>query len=173
MPVPAAPAALLAETAARLAAAGARDEALARLVERRLLGIPRGQAFESLERVWRLGVLLLGRSGALYATGHTIRIDTPRFDNHQSNLAAERRAVRELALKSGVAPGDTLNWGAQPLAVPGAETSRPPDPAGGPLVRRDGRLLVRWMPADPTALVPFEPYIAERAGLLLDPPGGA
>lgn len=162
----AAPADILTAAASRLADAGARDEVLAQLIERKLLGIPRGQAFVLQERVWRLGVLLLGRSGTLYATGETIRIDAPRFDNHQSNLAAERRAVRELALRSGVAAGDTLNWGAVPidLTYPG------PD---GPLIDTPDGLQVRWTPADPTALVPFDRYVAERADLLADPPAGA
>ena len=158
------PRALLAELRSALADAGARDELLARVAERRVLGVRRKQVFEPVERVWRLGVLLLGRSGTLYATGHTIRVERLRVDNHQSNVAAERRAVRDLALRSGIDEGETLNYAAPPLDL------GDPHP---PLVAGPGGLRVRWTRSDPDATVALEPYLRERAALLTDPPAGA
>lgn len=147
----------------RLTTSGARDEVLATLTHRRL----RGDTFVLVERVWRLGVLLLGRSGALYVTGTTFRIDELTFDNHQSNLAAARREYRAAALRAGFRAGETVNFDAAEVDLDAvlAEST-------GPLTMgRDG-VLVRWSPAS-TALAPFERYLAERVELLADPPAGA
>jgi hypothetical protein len=180
----------------RLSAAGARDEVLASLMHRRL----RGDAFVRIGRVWRLGVLLLGRSGTLYATGTTFRIDELKFDNHQSNLAAVRREYRAAALRAGFPAGETINFGARPIeldAVPldaglpdaGLPDAALPDAAlpdaalpdaapgasgasGGPVILTPEGLQVRWSPTS-DALAPFASYLAERAELLADPPTGA
>ncbi|MFC0197970.1 hypothetical protein ACFFIR_13930, partial [Microbacterium arthrosphaerae] len=52
----------------------------------------------------------------------------------------------------------------------GAASARPAE-ASGPLVFADGSLFVRWSTTG--GLVPLESYLAERVGLLLDPPAGA
>ena len=147
----------------RLSAAGARDELLASLVHRRL----RGDSFVVVERVWRLGVLLLGRSGTLYATGTTFRIDELRFDNHQSNLAAARRGYRAAALRAGFPPGETVNFDAKPIELDAALAG-----SDGPLILGPQGIQVRWSPTS-DVLAPFESYLDERTELLADPPGGA
>ncbi len=177
----------------RLSAAGARDEVLASLVHRRI----RGDAFVAIERVWRLGVLLLGRSGALYATGTTFRIDELTFDNHQSNLASARREYRAAALRAGFPPGETINFDARPIeldaaladaalrdaalrdaALPDAglrDAALPdagPSASAGPLILGPGGVQVRWSRTS-DAFAPFDSYLAERAELLADPPAGA
>jgi hypothetical protein len=152
----------------RLSAAGARDEVLASLVHRRI----RGDAFIAVERVWRLGVLLLGRSGALYATGTTFRIDELTFDNHQSNLAAARREYRAAALRAGFPPGETINFEAKPIVLDAALLDAAPAASGGPVILGPDGVQVRWSRTS-DALAPFESYLAERAELLADPPAGA
>jgi hypothetical protein len=147
----------------RLTASGARDEVLAALTHRRL----RGDTFVLIERVWRLGVLLLGRSGALYATGTTFRIDEPAFDNHQSNLAAARRAYRVAALRAGLPVGETVTFDAQEIVLDAALAEH-----AGPVILNSDGLRVRWSPTS-DALAPFEAYLAERVELLADPPQGA
>jgi hypothetical protein len=149
----------LAATRDRLEAAGARDELLAERVPRRF----RSDTFARLGRVWRVGVLLLGRDGALYATGHSIRVDELRHDNHQSNLAAERRAVRAIALAAGVPAGETLDYDAEPISLDAGLA----DSAGPVILTGDG-VMVRWNPGS-IELVPFAAYLDERAGLLADP----
>jgi hypothetical protein len=161
----------------RLSAAGARDEVLASLVHRRM----RGDAFVPLERVWRLGVLLLGRSGMLYATGMTFRIDELKFDNHQSNLAAVRREYRAAALRAGFPTRETINFDARPIeldavvldaALPDAGLPDAPGASGGPVILTIDGLQVLWSPTS-DALAPFGSYLAERVELLADPPVGA
>jgi hypothetical protein len=147
----------------RLAAARARDELLVTLVHRRI----RGDTFAPVERVWRLGVLLLGHSGTLYASGTTFRIDELRFDNHQSNLAAARREHRSMALRAGIAPGETITFDAEPIELDSALAD-----AAGPVILSPDGLAVRWSPTS-DVLTPFEPYLAERVELLVDPAQGA
>lgn len=147
----------------RLDAAGARDEVLATLMHRRL----RGDTFALVERVWRLGVVLLGRSGRLYATGTTFRIDELRFDNHQSNLAAARREYRAAALRAGFPPGETVNFDAEPIELDAALAA-----AAGPVILTPDGVQVRWSPTS-AALAPFDAYLAERVELLAEPPPGA
>jgi hypothetical protein len=151
----------------RLTTSGARDEVLATLTHRRL----RGDTFVLVERVWRLGVLLLGRSGALYATGTTFRVDELAFDNHQSNLAAARREYRAAALRAGLPAGETVNFDAEPIVFDAVPDAAPAGP-DRPVVRAPEGLRVRWSTAS-AALAPFEAYLAERVELLADPPPGA
>jgi len=151
----------VADAVERLTASGARDEVLAALTRRRL----RGDTFVLVERVWRLGVLLLGHSGLLYAGGTTFRIDELRFDNHQSNLAAARREYRAAALRAGFAAGETVTFDAVPIDL------SDPSPDAGVSAGPDG-IRVRWSTASDT-LTPFEAYLAERVELLADPPAGA
>lgn len=156
----------MADAVSRLTEAGARDELLADLLVRRVAGLKRRPIFDPIERVWRLGVLLLGRSGALYAAGTTLQVSEPRHPNAQSLLAQERRELRAIALKAGIAKGDTVNFDALDIHLDALT------PDTRPLARVDGGLLVRWSPTSET-LTPFESYLAERVELLVDPPAGA
>jgi hypothetical protein len=148
---------------ARLEASGARDEILATAVHRRL----RGDTFVPIERVWRLGVLLLGRSGTLYATGTTFRVDELKHDNHQSNLAATRRERRAAAIRAGFPPGETVNVDASPIELDAGLAG-----SDGPVILSPDGVQVRWS-ATSAVLTGFESYVAERAELLADPPAGA
>lgn len=159
---------LLERTAAELAAGGARDEALARFVPaRRVLGFAGRPAMKPLGRVWRLGVLLLARDGGLLATGAITRAVEPGHPGHVAVSAEQRREVRAAAYRGPFTEGETVNYDAEPIDL---------DPAAlragsGPLLLRDGRLLVRWSAsADDSLAAPFERYVAERADLLLHPP---
>ncbi|MHA7985151.1 hypothetical protein ACX9R5_05020 [Rathayibacter sp. CAU 1779] len=192
----------LTDAAARLGAAGARSEALAEYVPAgRVLLVPRPERLRPLGAVWRLGVLLLGVPGAaagegtgrgtaadatgdgsgraagsdasarqprLYATGSLTRPAEPGRPTFIAASAERRRQLRVAAYRGHFRPGESVNFDARPIALDASLVG-----ASGPLTVRDGVTYVRWSPSDPTAVTPFDPYLAERVGLLADPPEGA
>jgi hypothetical protein len=158
-------------TVRELAAAGARTEALARFeVPRRILGIARDPRMVSLGRVWRLGVFLLDADGVLYAIGSVTRATPPGHPGYQAASTEARREFRGAAYRGSFEPGETVNHGAEPIAL---------DPdvlrqATGPLFVRDDAAFVRWSASAPdSAALPFQDYLAERVDLLEHPPEGA
>lgn len=155
--------ALLRSTVEALEGGHARTESLARLTERRrILGLGGGQVFEPLGRVWRLGVLLLGADGTLYAAGAVTRAAEERQHGWTAVSAAERSAIRALAARS-FPVGETVNYDAAILV---------PNPGGGveaPLHLIDGDVRVEWAPKQhPTAIAA---YLRERTELLISPTG--
>ena len=163
--------ALVRRTAAELAAAGARDEALAEFVPaHRVLLLDRPARMQPLGRVWRLGVVLLAADGSLRATGGITRAVEPGHPGHMAVSVEDRREHRAAAFRGPFARGETVNYDAAPipLEVEALTTGR------GPLLLRDGRVLVRWSASlGDDAAAPFAPYLAERVELLLHPPEGA
>jgi len=136
----------LRELAARLTAAGARQEALAELVpERRVLGaFTRAARMRPIGRVWRLGAFLLTPDGELLATGRVVRV--AGTDRRRSVVAAAITEHHELALaaaRGGYRTGETVNFGVKPVD-----------------------------PAEP-GVPDLGAYLAERAALLIDPLQGA
>ncbi|MFD4421225.1 hypothetical protein ACFWN7_06950 [Agromyces sp. NPDC058484] len=161
---------LVTAAAATLGAAAAREEAVAEFVpERRVLGVRRAARMTATGRVWRLGVLLVGADGRLYATGRVVRAERATRRSIPANAIAEQRAFRAAAVKGGLPVGETVNFGADPIDV--RELVRAG--ASGPLVLRGGVVLVRWNPTQPDALTPLDRYLADRVELLVHPPGGA
>ena len=159
-------AALLAVTARRLEERGARDEALGGFERTRgILGIGRRTVLVSHGRVWRLGVLLLGRDRRLYAAGAVTRAVEPRHPNYQSVSGEVRREIRRIALESGFEVGETVNFDADELALDEDSLHR----GSGPLLLDGDRLLVRWAPHQ--AHVPLAPYLDERGRLLMQHDG--
>lgn len=159
--------ALLRRTAERLAAAGARDEALARYEEPKpVLGmIQRRPTMRPLGRAWRLGALLLQADGAVWATGVSTRVAEPGRPQHHTASVEVRRAYRAAAIQGGFPLGETVNHGIAPIALDGSLVDGAP-----PLLVRDGEAWVRWGADAP---VPLERYLADLAELLLHPPAGA
>lgn len=161
--------ALLVATAARLRAAGARDEALAELVPaHRRLGIPIRAKLRPAGRAWRLGVLLLDQDGGVHATGRVTRAVPPGHPGHVAVSQEQRREVRDAAFRGPFAVGESVNYDTARIDLAAL------DGAAGPLFARDGRPLVRWsVSAGDDAARDLEPYLAEQAELLLHPPQGA
>ncbi len=162
---------LVQRTAAELGAAGARDEALAEFVPaHRVLLIDRPARMRPLGRVWRLGVVLLAADGSLRATGGITRAVEPGHPGHMAVSVEDRREHRAAAFRGPFARGETVNYDAVPIPLE-AEALRT---GAGPLLLRDGRVLVRWSASlGDDAAAPFAPYLAERVELLLHPPEGA
>lgn len=163
--------ALLADARHTLETADARDEALGEYVQPKpVLGIRRDATMRHHGRVWRLGVLLLGREEGLWATGSITRVTEPGRPQWQSNSAEIRRAYRAAANKGHFPAGETVNHGAVP--IPLDETLA----AGthSPLFVRDGVPVVRWSPAaGDDGAIPLRDYLADRVELLVHPPQGA
>ncbi|WP_353807850.1 hypothetical protein [Agromyces sp. SYSU T00194] len=155
---------------AALVEADARDEALAEFEpSRRVLGIARKPRMHPLGRVWRLGVLLLGTDGALHATGDVTRATPPGRATYQANSAEVRRIYRAAAFEGPFARDETVNFHAREIALdPDALAA-----SDGPLLLRDGDLLVRWNPSMDDAVIAFDRYLADRVQLLVEPPEGA
>lgn len=139
----------------RLTAAHARDELRAEVRAGRRFGpVRRPDVVVPLGRVWRLGVLLLDAEGRLYRTGEVIQAQPVRFDNHQSDRAAARRALRVAIQRAGIAPGETVDLGAEPVEAADVRE-----------VSWDGS-------GDPATLVPLADYLRDRVALLAEPPPG-
>lgn len=129
--------------AARLAAAGARDEALAtHRPARRLLGVlPRPAVLAKAGRVWRLGDYLVTPEGELLRTGRVVRVaGTDRRRSVVAEAITQHHALAVAARRGGHREGETVNFDADPV-----------DPGS----------------LDPVRL---EAYLAERAELLVHPP---
>ena len=162
---------LLWGTVRALEAGGARDEALAvHHPAHKVLAITRPVALKPAGRVWRLGVLLLDREGGLHATGRITRAVPPGHPGHVAVSAEERREVRAAAYRGRFTPGETINFAAAPIELTEAALRE----ATGPLFLLGDRALVRWSASAPDdAAADLEPYLRERADLLLHPPQGA
>lgn len=159
---------MLARAVDRLSAAGARDEALAEYVEpRRVLLVRREAVLRPVGRAWRLGALMVGRDGTLYATGAIVRAREAGIRNYQSQSGEERRDLRAAALRGKFAEGETVNhgWRVLDLSPEGLRSG-----VGPLLVVPDGSVKVRWNAAlGDGAARDLAAYVDERVGLLVDP----
>lgn len=158
------------EAAAALAAAGIEPEALAEYVApRRVLFVTRPATMRQLGEVWRLGVLLLGTDARLYAVGRATRAAERGRPGYQSVSREERREIAAAALRGGYEAGASVNFDARPIPLDadGVASLASDLPVGA----ADGELRVRWRPGAPLAGAPtLTDYLAERVGLLIDPP---
>lgn len=159
--------AALAAAAGRLAAAGAAPEQLVVTVPaHRALGfIPRRETFRRMGEGFVLGALLVTASGDAFAPGRIARASRQVLPGHQSESARARRELRQRLLDARLPEGSTVVIDSRPLPLgePGAMTAE-----RGPLVLREGEVLVRWIPSAPdAALRPLDAYLAERLDLAL------
>ena len=157
---------LLTRAVDSLRTAQARDEVLVAYARPRWAGLRLAPKLTTIARVWRLGVLLLGHDAALYATGTTLRVSEPRHPNAQSALAEERRELRAIALRSGIAAGETINVDVRDIRFEELTALT------RPIARVDAGFFVQWSPKS-DALAPIGTYLAERVALLVDQPTGA
>jgi hypothetical protein len=150
---------LLRGTAAELAARHARDEALATVkASRRLLLVQTSASMQPAGRAWRLGVLLLGRDGEVWATGRITRATEPKKEQGLSASVEERRDARRAASKK-FTEGEVVNFGHVRLPLD-AESLR--GGAADPLLLRDGVVHVRWG-RGPDEVRELRAYLADRS----------
>lgn len=141
---------------------------------RRILGvIPQRQKYRKAGTGWRLGVVAVSADGTLHAVGRIVRATRQVLPGHQAESARERRALKETLVDDGFPEGATVLLDAPHIPIEGGsagDSDVPAPPPGGPVVVRDGRVFVRWMPGAPdSALTPLPAYLAERVALALTP----
>lgn len=152
--------AVIADAITRLTGAGARDEGLGlETPPRRIFGLPLPARIKRAGRVWRLGVVLLGRDGELFATGDTLRAHAEVRRGHTAESARVRAARSAAARRGGFAEGETVNVGW--VRIDRAQ------PDAGMLRVREGVPQVRWNPRDADAWTDLAPYLRDRIDLLL------
>ncbi|MBP1242061.1 hypothetical protein ABID92_000112 [Frigoribacterium sp. PvP120] len=153
---------LLGRTVAELAARDARQESLATVkASRRLLLVHTSASLLPAGRAWRLGVLLLGAEGQVWATGTITRATEPKREQHLSASVEERRDARRAASRR-FAEGEVVNYGHVPVRTD-AEALR--SGAAEPLVLVGDAVHVRWG-RGPGELRELGAYLADRADLL-------
>jgi hypothetical protein len=156
---------LLTRTIEVLETRGSPDEALGLLrPAHRILGLRRPAVIVPAGRAWRLGVLLLDRSGALYATGMVTRAISPKRGVADHSLIADaRREDQRAAVRGSFADGQVVNFGYS--AIPLDEDSL--RAGAGPLSKNGTTVTVRWDTSGAgRGSAPLESYLAERISLL-------
>lgn len=171
-----------AAAAEALREAGVAPVALAEYVPERGTFLWRRKAtMRPLGEAWRLGTLLLGGDGALYAHGHSTRAADRGRPSFQSESREERREIAAAALRGGYAIGSPVSFDAVPLmtatgAPAGAITpDLDPDQADAgnelPIGLADGEVRVRWRVGAPlTGAQTLAAFLTERVDLLVHPP---
>ena len=151
----------------RLEAAGVADEALANFVRRkRVLGVERSPVMQPVGRVWPLGVLLLGRDGALRATGKITRAVPAGYPGYQSPGLEVRRGYRAAAHAGKFVEGDTVNFDTRAIMPDELDAESTPL-----FLDDEGRARVRWNPTNLAQSRDLDAYLNDRVGLLVDPAG--
>ena len=167
--------AAIADAVDRLTAADhPRDWFAMTVPARRVFGvIPQRQKYRKAGTGWRLGVVALSADGALHAVGRIVRATRQVLPGHQAESARERRALKETLVDDGFPESVSVLLDAPRIPIEGGGAGEPDAPApapGSPVVVRDGRIFVRWMPGAPdNALTPLPAYLAERVALALAP----
>lgn len=159
------------EAVRALREAGIPPEGLAELVPegRRLLVLRRPATMRPIGEAWRLGTLLLGTDGRLWAAGRATRAAERGRTGYQSLSREERRDLAAAALRGGYPLGAPVNFDAEPLPLdPESLRSLGPD---SPLGAEGGEVRVRWRAGASLDGAPtLQRYLAERVSLLVDPP---
>lgn len=160
------------EAVSRLQAADVPTEALAEYVApRRAFLRTKPATMRPIGNAWRLGTLLLDTQGRLYAAGQATRSAERGRPGYQSVSIEERREIAAAALRGGYPIGTPVNFAAVPIPAHQEEDTLAPD---APVGMHNGTLRVRWRPGASLDGAPtLEAFLAERVGLLVDPPLGA
>ncbi|MGV8885980.1 MAG: hypothetical protein ACOH1T_10405 [Microbacteriaceae bacterium] len=150
---------LISETIAALESAGIADEALAVREKPRL----RKPLLRSVGNAWRLGILLIDRSGNLYQTGDVTRAIEPQIAvNSRTLLAEARRDDRRAAVRGRFAEGTVVNFDFLRIPLEPLALGQP----SGPLSVENGVVRVRWQPSGGT--MPLARYLDDRVALLVE-----
>ncbi|AJM77747.1 hypothetical protein C5C66_06740 [Rathayibacter toxicus] len=152
---------------AQLQRRGIDNQAVADLhTPRPLLGFHRKPVMIPVTRAWRLGAVLLGHDGALFATGSVTRAVAPLHANNQSASQEARREIRRAAFDGPFHEGEIVNYRCRRLAIDAAGLAEP----GEPLAVRGSEVLLRWAPGlGDQGLMPVARYLADRLDLLETP----
>lgn len=163
-----------AATVSALRFAGIVPEALAEFVPegRRLFVLPRAATMRPIGEVWRLGTLLLGTEGGLWAAGKATRAAERGRVGYQSVSREDRRDLAAAALQGGYPIGTPVNFDARPLPLDIVALRSLC--ADSPIGLAGDEVRVRWRAGASLDEAPtLESYLRERASLLIDPPLGS
>jgi hypothetical protein len=140
------------------------------IVPNKFLGIQRSGRLRRRGEVWRLGIFLLDANGNLFRAGETVRAENLPHTDHNSAYKAERREIAYAAFRAGYKPGTVVNFGASRINMDVESFAS----GTGPLFVRGRDVAVRWRIGAPDVeAVLLKDYVAERLGLLLNPPVGS
>jgi hypothetical protein len=130
----------------------------------RILGLMRPAVIVPAGRAWRLGVLLIDRSGRLYSIGMVTRAVTPKRGVADHSLIADaRREDQRAAVRGSFAEGEVVNFGYSPIPLDEASLRA----GAGPLSMDGTTVTVRWDTSGAgRGSAPLEAYFAERIALL-------
>lgn len=134
------------------------------------MGFTRRAKMLNLGEVWRLGIFLIDREGALLRTGESTRVAETSHIAHMSSYRAERHQLMDAAFRGGFPAGSVVNFNTRPVLLDLDYLAKP----GSPLFTRGPHAYVRWRTgaSDDEAML-FSDYMAERLELLINPPRGA
>ena len=154
-------AAFLSATVDHLVTIGARDEALAvRKPSRGIAALRTPESMRPVGRAWRLGVLLIERDGSVSAAGKITRAVRPGWAQNLSASVEARRSDRLAASRGKFDDGEVVNYEFTPVSLDIAQL----EAGSGPLLLRDGGVLVRWSEA---GYRPLAPYVTDRIEMLM------
>jgi hypothetical protein len=88
----------------------------------------------------------------------------PGYPGYQSPGVEVRRGYRAAAHAGRFVEGDTVNFDTTEIAIDEV------DDASTPLFVEGDEARVRWNPTNPSLSRPLDAYLADRVGLLVDPP---
>lgn len=148
-------------------------QALAEYVAQRrvLLLFTRPATMRRVGAVWRLGGLLLATDGHLYASGRATRAAERGRPGYQSLSREERREIAAAALRGGFAAGEAVNFDAERIPLDPASNPATLTSPNATVGYADGEVRVRWRAGAPLTGAPtLATFLAERSGLLIDPP---
>ncbi len=131
--------------------------------QRRFSIIRSAPVLEPVGRVWRLGVLLIDRQGALYSTGQVTRAIEPlRAVTNRSDAAELRREYRRAATRGHFVTGEVVNHDFAPIALDEQSLRL----GSGPLSIMDDTVMVRWDTGQgANGIAELAGYLTDRASL--------
>lgn len=150
----------------RLQRAAVKDQQLASLsAAHKRWFFAKKARFESLTRVWPLGVLLVTTDGQMYATGETTRATAPGYPGHVSEERERRRELTAIAHRGRFVEGEIIHFNAPLIDIsPGSMLN-----SESPIILTERGPLVRWNPGVSLENAqPFDAYVQERVQLLVE-----
>lgn len=121
--------------------------------------------FTELERVWRLGVLLLNDRGEWFTAGETTRAIPPGHPGHVSIERERRRELTRAAYESHFEEGAVLYFHSPRIPLEAGEKL---DGQSAIVIQND-ELCVRWNRSLPVSMARnFSAYVSEQVDLALE-----
>ena len=105
----------------------------------RVFGFARATRIVPVEKVWRIGVLLIGEH-AVFGVGEVLRTRTEAVRGYTATAQRERAERAAAAARGGFADGEIVHLDAERLDLDALDRGEPT----GPLLVIEGVVRVRW-----------------------------